>query len=54
MADIQRELHAFSPVGSDTFQDEDESSDDDQADDTDVRYIAAPKDSEPRIASAKN
>jgi len=54
MADIQRELHAFSPVGSDTFQDEDESSDDDQADDTDVRYIVAPKDSEPRIASAKN
>ena len=54
--EVHRELHAFSPVGSDTFRDEDESESDDdyEADSSNVRYIVAPKTSEPRIASANN
>ena len=54
--EVQRELHAFSPVGSDTFLDEDESEVDEdyEGDASNVRYIVAPKTSEPRIASANN
>ena len=52
---MQREVHAFSPVGSDTFLDEDESDDEgDNVDGANVRYIAAPNQSKPRIASAMN
>ena len=50
---MQRELHVFSPTGSDTFLGEEESDeeDDDEHDGANVRYIIAPQHSEPRIAN---
>merc|ERR1712106_292214 len=45
--EMQRELHAFSPTGSDTFLDEDESDDGggDEQDGINVQYIVAPQQS---------
>merc|ERR1712106_128945 len=45
--EMQRELHAFSPTGSDTFLDEDESEDGggDEQDGINVQYIVAPQQS---------
>ena len=50
--DLAREIHAFSPVGSDTFADESTDDEHDDNGDANVRYIVAPKTSEPRIVSA--
>merc|ERR1712106_1189329 len=54
--EMQRELHAFSPTGSDTFLNEDESDDEgqDEHDGATVRYIMAPQQSEPCIVSNNN
>ena len=50
--DLAREIHAFSPVGSDAFADESTDDEHDDNGDANVRYIVAPKTSEPRIVSA--